>query len=733
MKYTFFRSESTRGGPQIPASTDAERQLYRELFDIAPGSQVVLDSDGVIREANRAAAALFDVPQTSLVGQTLDDVVARLPQPQAGIELARARQSERHSWIVLLPTKGDEPLPVTLTATPMRDSGGYVTGFHCVIHNVVEENEARRQVLSQHAREQERTLAALQRHNTQLETIAEVSHFAGSILDPDVLIQRVTNLIKERFGLYYVGLFLVDQSGAWSGEPGRWAVLKAGTGEAGEQMVRRGHRLEVSDTSMVGWCIHRQKPRIALDIGEDALRFPNPMLPETRSELALPLISRSRPIGALTVQSTQKDAFTQEDIVYLSAMADQLANAITNAQLYEQAQREIAERERVEHALRQQTRELALINQASRTLTSTLDLDMVLVTLLEEIRRLMGVVAASVWLQDPDTKELVCRQATGQQQTVVRGWRLRPGEGLAGWVAQEGQSLIVADALADARHYPHVAHESGLPLRSILTLPLRTKKGILGVLQVVDTEVSRFDKKDVNLLEPLAATAAIAIDNARLYEQAQRDAETKTLLLHEANHRVKNILTAIVGLLYAEKRHAGVENQETYQVILADLISRVQGLAAVHSMLTASQWQPLLLSDMASRIIHTVLHTLPQEAQVSVNVSPSPTCVTPDQARHLTMVLTELTTNAVKHRLPEQGTVDITVDIDGEGDTVTLTFKDNGPGYPEPVARLEQHNVGFNLIKNIVSRNLGGTLSLSNQHGAVASIRFRTAASNQGA
>jgi PAS domain S-box-containing protein len=173
----------------------------------------------------------------------------------------------------------------------------------------------------------ERLLNDLERRSQHLQTAAEVSHAASSILDPETLIQQVVNLALERFDLYYAGLFLVDENR-------EWAVLRAGTGEAGRKMLEQGHKLRVGGDSMVGQCVAKRHACIALDVGAEPVRFANPLLPETRSELALPLVSRGETIGALTIQSTQEAAFSEEDIIVLQTMADQLANAIANAQLY---------------------------------------------------------------------------------------------------------------------------------------------------------------------------------------------------------------------------------------------------------------------------------------------------------------------------------------------------------------------------------------------------------------
>jgi two-component system cell cycle sensor histidine kinase/response regulator CckA len=184
---------------------------------------------------------------------------------------------------------------------------------------------------------------------------------------------------------------------------------------------------------------------------------------------------------------------------------------------------DITERKQTEERLQRRNRELAFLNRASRTFSSTLDLDQVLVTILEEVRRLMDVVACSIWLVDPVTDELVCQHATGPNSDTVAGWRLAPGEGIAGWSARTGESLIIPDTQADRRYFTGVDKKTGLTLRSILSVPLPAKQTVIGVLQAVDAAVGRFGPEDLELLEPLASSAAIAIENARLYEQARQE------------------------------------------------------------------------------------------------------------------------------------------------------------------------------------------------------------------
>ncbi len=171
-----------------------------------------------------------------------------------------------------------------------------------------------------------------------LQAAGEVSRATTLVLDPEELIAQTVEVIRERFGLYYVGLFLLDENGDY-------AVLRAGTGEAGRQMLAVNHRLPVGGDSMVGRCVETGEARLALDVGAEAVRFENPQLPDTHSEMALPLRARGRVIGALTVQSAQVSAFDESDIAIMQTMADQVAVAIDNVRLFAETQTALHEME----------------------------------------------------------------------------------------------------------------------------------------------------------------------------------------------------------------------------------------------------------------------------------------------------------------------------------------------------------------------------------------------------
>jgi GAF domain-containing protein/ABC-type uncharacterized transport system substrate-binding protein len=184
----------------------------------------------------------------------------------------------------------------------------------------------------------ERT-ADLERRSWQLATAAEVARDAAGFRDFDTLLTTTAQRVSRGFDYYHAGIFLTDESADY-------AVLRAASSEGGKQMLAHGHRLE-RGKGLVGSVLEMGRPRIALDVGEDAMWFNNPYLPETRSEMALPLRVRGELLGVLDVQSKEPEAFDEEDIAVLETLAEQLALAIDNVRLYEESQRALEEMERV--------------------------------------------------------------------------------------------------------------------------------------------------------------------------------------------------------------------------------------------------------------------------------------------------------------------------------------------------------------------------------------------------
>ena len=189
------------------------------------------------------------------------------------------------------------------------------------------ELEAERAGLENTVKDRTRALARRARY---LETTAVVARDATAELDLRELLSRIVMSVSEQFGFYHTGLFFLEPAGDW-------LALQAASSEGGQKMLERGHRLAVGE-GIVGYTAQRAECRVALDVGEDAVFFDNPDLPETRSEVALPLQARGEVIGVLDVQSIEPQAFSEEDVIALEALADQVAVAISNARLISETQ-----------------------------------------------------------------------------------------------------------------------------------------------------------------------------------------------------------------------------------------------------------------------------------------------------------------------------------------------------------------------------------------------------------
>jgi len=413
------------------------------------------------------------------------------------------------------------------------------------------------------ALENRRLLEETSRRAAQLATAAEVSSAASSILSLDELLPQTAELIRQRFDLYYVGIFLLD-------ETGRWAVLRAGTGEAGRQMLAAGHKLEVGGKSMIGWCTANARARIALDVGAEAIRFDNPLLPNTRSEMALPLVSRGRVIGAMTIQSDRPTAFTEEDITALQTMSDQLATAIENARLFAETSQTLTE-----------TRELF---EASRAIGAATTPAEVARALVQYVAR-TGLDLARVLMVD--TPEEPTHVVMGEHWAVdgrpvhPYGTRLHLADfGLRQFI-QPTEAFTVEDIYAD----PRVDAQARtvlevLRLRSFALVPISIGQRMLGALLVGRDTPYAFPEKLVRNLWTLCGQAAIAMENLRLLEETRRRAR-ELEAINEIGRTISSVLDPqalvrqvvditksrfgyhFVGILLTEDRHLVFEDGST--------------------------------------------------------------------------------------------------------------------------------------------------------------------------
>jgi GAF domain-containing protein len=343
----------------------------------------------------------------------------------------------------------------------------------------------------------------------QIQTASEVARDASSIRDVDALLDQVVRLISERFDYYHAGIFLVE---------GDDAVLRAASSEGGRRTLARGHRLAVGKVGLVGYVTGTGKPRVAVDVGADAVHFANPDLPHTRSELALPLRVGERVIGALDVQSTEPNAFDENDVVVLQTMADQLATALENARLLDSLRRQSADRQRVIEVysrLAQQPSYDVLLQQVAGDICHSLGFRRAMLGLVEgdEI-----VIRSAADARDPHPPEL--------------GMVVPISQGLLGRAVTHGDFVQ--------------QHEIELEGDQVtIAAPLRGGGRVFGVLAVTRQGVTEAEPEDFELLRLLLAPLAAALENARLVEESHRSLnEIDSLYRQQAADAWQQILHA---------------------------------------------------------------------------------------------------------------------------------------------------------------------------------------------
>ncbi len=266
-------------------------------------------------------------------------------------------------------------------------------------------------------------------------------------------------------------------------------------------------------------------------------------------------------------------------------------------------------------------------------------------------------------------------------------------------------------------------------VQSILVVPIvhgNTLIGFLGFDSV--SQDRRWTEDIVDLLRIVGDAIGNALERnrmekamMRMYRKAEKEAQVNDVLLREVNHRVKNNLSEIIGLLYAQKRFTTGD----YNEFIHNLTGRIRGLATVHDLLSRSGWKPLELTGLARGIVESAITGAHERKKLTSSVSSSSITVNANQAHALALILNELVRNSIKHALTDRESLRIKVRMRKErSGRVNLTYCDDGPGYPEDVINLERKNLGLDLIQNLIIKNLQGDLILLNDGGAAARISF---------
>ncbi|MBN2549471.1 MAG: GAF domain-containing protein [Anaerolineales bacterium] len=344
----------------------------------------------------------------------------------------------------------------------------------------------------------------LKKRALQIQTAAESARDATAVRELDRLLNRAVDMIRERFGFYHAAIFLND-------DHNEYTILRAATGEAGQKLLAADHKLKIGTAGIVGFVASTGKPRIALDVGKDAIHLKNPLLPQTRSEMALPLIVNQKVIGILDVQSEQQSAFDDEDVAIIQTLADQIAIAVETARLFDAAQRQL--------------RELTVLHSVATASTQAGNED----TLIERATQIIGETFYpdnfGIILMDEKTG-LLCEHPSYIEFGLVERFPFPPGVGIVGTVAKTGEPWRVADVSQEPVYVTIDARTC-----SEICVPLKIGDQIIGVINAESTQLDFFTAADERLLVTLAGQLSTGIQRARLDAESRRQLYELALLL----------------------------------------------------------------------------------------------------------------------------------------------------------------------------------------------------------
>ncbi|HSB69448.1 MAG TPA: GAF domain-containing protein [Candidatus Methylomirabilis sp.] len=681
---------------------EAERGRYQDLFEFAPDGYLVTDSEGVIQDANRAAAAMFGVPRDFLVGKPLLVFVAREEHETFLGHFRRTRADVLPvvTFEVRLQPRQGAPFPAALRIGLVRDNAGHLTGLRWLLRDIAQLKQAEEAL--QRANEE------LEHRAGQLVALDRAGRALTSSLDPEAVLRLLMSEVRSLLGTEGVGVLRSELRGDE-------LVFIAAEGAGLERLL--GQHVPTAD-SIVGWVFRERQAALIHDVRGDPRHYDKldgfAEIP-LRSMLAVPLISKGAVIGVLGAVNKIAGAFSEADLQVLAAIANPAAIAIENARQYsaEQSRR----------------RQLEAVRFVTTEITRELDLAKVLQLIMRSAGELLDAGSGTVWLWDEAEQALVPHAWLGRSQWVG-DHHLRLGEGLVGLVAERRRGMIVNDYQHWPQALPFVLERGGIT--AAVGEPLLFHGRLLGVLAVDNEGTGRtFTQEDGDLLALFASQVAIVIQNAQLFEQVRASRERLERLsrrlvevqeverrhiareLHDEIGQSLTGLKLIMGMSARGPEDRWKQNQADAQALVNDLLSQVRELSL--------NLRPAMLDDLGL-LPALVWYFERYRARTHVEVRFKHVGVEgrrfPAEVETAVFRITqEALTNVARHaRVGE-----VTVRLWAADGTLAVQIEDTGVGFDPEVAMAAHVTSGLTGMRERVGL-LGGRMTVESAPGAGACV-----------
>jgi two-component sensor histidine kinase/putative methionine-R-sulfoxide reductase with GAF domain len=419
-----------------------------------------------------------------------------------------------------------------------------------------------------------------------------------------------------------------------------------------------------------------------------------------RSQVSVPILRYSvdRLVGVLTLKTIEPHDFTDDEIRFLRTVASELAIAIENAQLYQQT----------DTRLREKVRELATLQRVSARMAETLDLGEVLQIIVTNAVELGRARRATIIRVDRETGTLE-QAATYSEDATVPDDQTAVEREVIREVLERNSPIRSSqlDGLVGLTSAQRPRDSEGF---SIFGMPLRSIRGVLGGICLAYAGDGGPTDEQYPLLVAFANSAAIAIENAQLYADAQRNLVVSSTLLQEMHHRVRNNLQQTAGLLRMQMRRV---TEPSAVAALRQSVSRIQSIAAIHDLLSRNNLGITTADDVAKRVVDEATTSLAPPGHFRYHVAGTGPEISARQATLLAVVITEMLSNALRHGFRDRDEGDIWITSRIEGQQVVIIIDDNGQGLPADFSPEREVGLGLNIARTLVRSDLEGTLTMA--------------------
>ena len=532
---------------------------------------------------------------------------------------------------------------------------------------------------------------------TRMQALQRINAAANSTLDLDQTLATTAQAVAEEMGADLCSIYLFD-------EVTRELALRATNGPRNSSYLTLA--LGIGYT---GYVAEHGRPLLIRNALEDE-RFVNEAsayeVPYA-GLLSVPIIffTAEKLEGVISVQTREPHLFTEEEVSFLEIVAGQLAMSIENGRIYAQTDEE----------LRRRVHQLNTLYRVSTLVASTLVFENVLHTIVAQAVQLSGADRSVLFELDPATQTLSTVATHGFEHLETTRAVVPVGQCCVGRAVQSGSSSLKLDCMRTDKGCFLYGHSEAIDdQHAVLCVPLTARQGPVGSLCIFSSQRHMLNEHQLQLVTTFANVAAIAMENARLFEQTREGLRIKETLLKEMHHRVKNNLTQIAGILNMQRRRA--QNLEVQQVLL-ESVERIQGIAATHDLLSTNLLGVARIDEVARKIAMIVQSNLvPPQMTIRFHIGAIPYYLPTEEATTLAIVVNELIANAIEHGFEGRERGEIRMTAAREGDRLVVRVADDGAGLPEDTTRAAE-GLGLQLVRGLVETGLRGRFTLAQTTG----------------